>query len=176
MLGIVQVTGATLGAVFSFANPTGAQYMRVDEPVEAPREPLIKSFSASPEHIQWGSQAVRSAWAGLENTIKSWRSLPQGWDGDGGSAPTSRTIFNAILFLKALQSYGAPLPIIGVAGDGEIELKWVKAERFASTSFLSDGHLVAYIEVIGSEVPLEIDAQASEMVWGELLKSIAAFA
>lgn len=170
------LTATALGAAaISLFNPT-AQHHNNDVGRALPPVQVASQWSAVRGAITWGSLASRYAWGRLRSDLQRWQTLPDDWDGDGGIAPSSATLADGRAFLDALEAGNAPPPSLGVAGDGEIEFKWTKEDGFASVSFLSDGHLVAYVRPPQGSGSIEIDEPASETLWRGLLKSIAAFA
>jgi hypothetical protein len=90
------------------------------------------------------AEAVPSRWAWLRERLTSWAALPDDWDGEDGTAPSSKVTDNASDFLWRAEIAGAPLPEPYVAGDGEVGYRWRSSDSFASASFLPDGHIAAF--------------------------------
>lgn len=107
--------------------------------------------------------AAATGWAELNADLTRWAALPHDWDGMEGTPPAQGSIDAAGALLAKLQAAHVPHPEATVAGDGEISYTWSYGSSFASVSFLSDGHIVAYSRVPGHET-VEIDEIASDEV------------
>lgn len=65
--------------------------------------------------------------------------LSENWDGYGGRAPDTRTIFDAETFLRALGEGSATAPRPMVAGDGEVGFYWKWPGGYAEATFNGNG-------------------------------------
>ena len=161
-------------AVISITNAT-AQHSQ-PENYQVHKSEFVHTWGAKQEPIVWGSILKEFQWNELKAKVQSWQSLPVDWDGDGGIPPSVATVNQSRVLLSTLQQSDAPLPKLGVAGDGEIELKWEKGDGFASISFLDDGHLVAYVRGPRETNLILLDKPVSEINWEELTTAIRSFA
>ena len=100
-------------------------------------------WAFGPSQITWGSEARRAGWKVIHTKLDEWESLPIDWDGDGGGAPSSATLASAHKFADLLEGSNAPVPVVGIAGDGELEFRWRTEGGFASASFWLMGILSA---------------------------------
>lgn len=139
----------------------------VAAPVSLPAGPLSLTSPAA-----W---ADAFAWGRLQEEVAGWANLPADWDGMDGVAPSAAVLASAETFIDSLQVAGIRLPNPTVAGDGEVSLHWTDGDDIGTVSFLSDGHLVAYVKC-GATEPLRIDKPCADVATRELFDRLARFA
>lgn len=88
----------------------------------------------------------------LLERLGSWKSLPDGWDGELSIAPINGALNLAALFIDALPR-DVSLPKAMLSSSGEIGLYWDTTETYIDLEFGSDTHFSAYFRdrVTGKE-------------------------
>lgn len=154
---------ATTAAIFSLANPTAKSNPNTlpalieQRPAQAPAHLGVATGQTA---ATWASQPFQ--WRLLHTRLAAWSVLSDDWDGEAGIAPSIATIQAASSLARRLQDLGRRLPVYRVAGDGEIEFVWKKADAFASASFLNDGAFLAYSRPPGGQPIAEISEPYSD--------------
>lgn len=114
---------------------------------------FLKSGGGIP--LPTDGQALFAALADIEQ----WRSLPEGWDGEGGLAPSEVAVDSAKKFLNRLAVNAVAVPQHYVDGSGEISFRWRDSNgRLAGASFLRDGSFIAYCETPDREALEEYES------------------
>ena len=80
----------------------------------------------------------------IAGELRRWRLLPADWDGEGASAPNSRSIAEAVAFLALVSSENLPEPMLHPSG--RAGLFWKVDDLYADLEFLGDGQLAYYVE------------------------------
>jgi hypothetical protein len=114
-------------------------------------------------------------WARLQEKIAAWADLSADWDGEQGVVPSAAVLASASRFVDTLQVEGIREPAADLAGDGEISFHWRTGDDLGTVSFLSDGHLVAYIRR-GDEEPFRVDRPCSDVAMRELFDRLVRIA
>jgi len=88
----------------------------------------------------------------IEEELKSYLRLEEGWDGVGSVAPSEYAVKNAILFIHRFpDTISGPTPM--VAADGEVGLYWRHKGAYVEIAFTADGMMFGYgRDLNGSEV------------------------
>lgn len=93
----------------------------------------------------------------LEEELKIYETLSDGWDGPRSKAPTPRAIETTGKFLRKLYRERYPLPTVLLAADGEISMCWEKKKVFIEVDVGDDSTLTCYAEVGESPLILKDD-------------------
>lgn len=136
--------------------------------------PSVASQAVSLDDFRQFKQS--SPWVVLADKLHSWSVLEADWDSEGAVPPARDAIATARKFLNDLEWCGAPIPRATIAGDGEIAFEWSKNQSFASVSFTTDGHVIAYLREDADTPALRVDELAGMAPLGPFLERIGAFA
>lgn len=85
----------------------------------------------------------------LIGEIRGWNLLGADWDGEGGDAPSSRSINEAVSFVHVLGDVVLPEPQL--LASGRVSLFWNDGNRYAEIEFLGDGRIAYYIKRNGDK-------------------------
>lgn len=98
----------------------------------------------------------------LLRAIRKLETLPDGWDGEGGRAPTASTVGDAVAVAQAWPSR-LPMPTIGVDVDGHIVLDLIDASGFvvAGFDFIGRDRLAVYSIVGGNSGKIDTTATSA---------------
>lgn len=104
----------------------------------------------------------------IKQELQSYLRLPADWDGYGGVPAPQSVVEDALKWLATLPS-GDALPLLMVAGDGEVSLYWNVDELYLEVSFPGDStcHFIATYgkERVGSDdLSIAVAAQNSLFV------------
>jgi len=95
-------------------------------------------------------------WERISRDFSSWQNLSPDWDAEQGIPPRQEVLDAGRQALRDIKVGGAPVPEHYIAGDGEIGFRWRGDDRFASLSFIDDGHVLAYMH-LGDAVRFDMD-------------------
>lgn len=101
---------------------------------------------------------------------KSFKSLPDNWDGHGAVAPTSENIERAILFIKHADKNLLPFYFTAPGPNGELVVEFKKGNKEAAAYFNSDGTT----ELVMNEGDVVFEEGTIENNYKDLLRFINA--
>jgi hypothetical protein len=107
----------------------------------------------------------------LIGEIRSWGSLSDDWDGEGGLKPVTQSLKDAASFVTLLSSE-IILPEPMLLSSGHAALFWNEAGLYSDIEFLGDGRIAYFIKKNGDKHKgvLEFDAQQMPAVFPALLR------
>lgn len=107
----------------------------------------------------------------LVGEIRSWNLLAADWDGEGGDAPSTASIKEAVSFIHLLGDAALPEPQL--LASGRISLFWNDGDRYAEIEFLGDRRMAYYIKRNGDKHKgvLAFDSQKIPDVFPVLLSA-----
>lgn len=106
----------------------------------------------------------------LECTLFSYSTFEDGWDGYSGVPALVETVYESIKFINLL-SVNHKLPVISLAGDGEICFYWEANNNYLELGFFGDTYYSYYfrdskqrIDVCSDENSIAIDGLTEEVI------------
>lgn len=99
---------------------------------------VVVRIPTATEMVLTTSPVVQDKRAALQKAIARFAALPDGWDGEGSTRPSSFAVDAAKEFLASLPS-GISLPTPMVTAEGEMEFYWKLRIGYADVSFDADG-------------------------------------
>lgn len=104
--------------------------------------------------------------------LRRWNLLEANWDGEGAERPVSRSLQEAVSFVRLLSDWNL-LPEPMLHADGHAGLFWKNDGLYADVEFLGDGRIAYYIERQGDKHKgvLKFDTEKLPAVFPTLLQS-----
>ena len=87
--------------------------------------------------------------------LKTYQSLPEGWDGESGVAPDVQTVLLGISFLAKLNESRLPLPKSSLSSQGELGFYWERNDVFVDVGLEADGTISYFAKSSDSKIGMD---------------------
>jgi hypothetical protein len=111
-----------------------------------------------------------TAYEELIGEIRSWSLLPANWDGEGSAAPLTKSLKEAVSFIRLLGEM--PVPESMLLSSGNAALYWNEGQLYGDLEFLGDGRIAYFIKRNGDRHKgvLAFDSKEIPVVFPALIR------
>lgn len=139
----------------------------------SPRTLFKSAFPVSQDEYNHSTASSKAYNAAL-NTLYSYLSLPNDWDGYGGKAPSYDVIFGGVRLLKQCELFSFKVPKLMLSGAGEIGFYWENGDEYAEIT-CDDSQTYTFIHMKNSAPYLEEDKLIERAFSTELISKVFSF-